>query len=219
MWDDQVGHLHHINKSEVSPVSVLDSFTRSPQKLTSQCARKTGLSRACIDRILQRAKWLKIMQISFPKGRGPLYFWGYLKSDVYSKKPRLLEKLHNETETVCHVIPVGNNLYNHRFSIQEVHLKTATSYHQYRLPNVIMRTKKYNTTPAELRSSPVPSPGRLLLRSTVRRTRHEPGFHARQLAICVPLTSRRRREFLQKPGTRFYPRHIRERNAYGRSSA
>ncbi|GFU86680.1 hypothetical protein TNCV_2881001 [Trichonephila clavipes] len=50
--------------SETSSVGVLDAFTLSPQKSTSQSARETGGSRASLDRILQRAKWkVYILQI------------------------------------------------------------------------------------------------------------------------------------------------------------
>ena len=48
-----------------------------------------------------------------------------------------------------------------------------------------------------LRSSLTAAIGRLVSMSTERRRLHEGGLHARRPAICVPLTSRHRRDLLQ----------------------
>ncbi|GFW63867.1 hypothetical protein TNCV_3744711 [Trichonephila clavipes] len=47
-------HKGRSSKSEASSVGVLDSFTRSPQKWTSQCALETGVGKANLGCFLQK---------------------------------------------------------------------------------------------------------------------------------------------------------------------
>jgi hypothetical protein len=61
------GTVHDVHKqrsgrpytatSPASSSTVLEHFTRSPQKSIKQCARETGISRSSVQRILKRAKW------------------------------------------------------------------------------------------------------------------------------------------------------------------
>ncbi|KFM66927.1 Transposable element Tcb2 transposase, partial [Stegodyphus mimosarum] len=60
------------------------------------------------------------------------------------------------------------------------------------------------STPTLLRSSLAAPTGRLVSTSTVRIRLHEGGLYARRPAICVPLTSRHRRDSLERARQRVH---------------